>query len=204
MPRVGGVIGTHNVPVLLHEQDVRAGRVHGDSVNTMPDFCVGIGQLVGGFQPAIHRLPTFAAVIGAKGAGCRNGDENSLGPFGIENDRMETHAACSRLPEMALGGAQSGQLLPAATSVHRFEEPRVLHTRVNGVRIGRRGFEVPDTFELPRVLGAVVPLMSAGYAVVLKLATSGLPGFSAVVGALDHLAEPTTGLRRVQTIRLCG
>src|SRR6516225_5917787 len=63
---------------------------------------------------------------------------------------------------------------------------------------------MPDTFEFPRVLGAVVPLMSAGDAVVLKLVTGGLPGFSAVVRALDHLAEPAAGLRRIQTIRFGG
>lgn len=54
-----------------------------------------------------------------------------------------------------------------------------------------------DALELPWVLRAVVPLVSAGNAVVLELIANWLPCLAAIVGALDHLADPAAGLRRV-------
>src|SRR5687768_8917859 len=49
---------------------------------------------------------------------------------------------------------------------------------------------------------AVVPLMRAGHAVVDELVARRLPRASAIVGALDDLAEPAGGLRRVDAIRV--
>src|SRR5262249_52979535 len=70
--------------------------------------------------------------------------------------------------------------------------------------VGERRFEVPDPLELPGVLRAVVPLVGAGVAVVLELVADRRPRLAAVVGALDHLAEPAARLRRVQPVRVGG
>src|SRR5439155_14262023 len=40
--------------------------------------------------------------------------------------------------------------------------------------------------------------------VVHELVAHRLPGLAPVVGALDHLPEPATGLRRIQPIRVGG
>src|SRR5579862_8501089 len=76
---------------------------------------------------------------------------------------------------------------------------------------------MPDALEFPGVRRAVVPLVSAGIPFVdefiaftgghtagrfLHSTTGGLPGFSAVAGALNDLAEPTAGLRSVDPIRI--
>ena len=87
--------------------------------------------------------------------------------------------------------------LPGLPAVGRAEQRGVLDAGVDGVRIGQRRLEVPDALELPRVRRAVVPLVRAGHAVVGELVADRLPGLAAVVGALDHLAEPAAGLRRV-------
>src|ERR1700730_10584060 len=63
---------------------------------------------------------------------------------------------------------------------------------------------MPDPLQPPRMLGPVVPLVSAGNAVINEFIADGFPGFSAVVRALHHLAKPAAGLRGVQTIRFDG
>ena len=59
---------------------------------------------------------------------------------------------------------------------------------------------MPDPLELPRMRRAVVPLVSAGDTVVQELVADGFPRLTAVVGALDELAEPSAGLRSVDTV----
>src|SRR6266536_135372 len=84
---------------------------------------------------------------------------------------------------------------------------------------------MPDTFELPGVLCSVVPLMrrkwftTLGRSVVsefvafafgrairafqfLRAAARRVPGFAAVVGALNDLPKPTARLRRVNATRV--
>src|SRR5580704_19323694 len=61
---------------------------------------------------------------------------------------------------------------------------------------------MPHSLKLPGMGCAVVPLVSSGDAVVDKLVPGRHPCFPAVVRALDLLSEPTTGLRRVQAIRI--
>src|SRR5580704_13102163 len=78
---------------------------------------------------------------------------------------------------------------------------------------------MPNALELPRMLGAVIPLMGARDSVVNKLvaltfrhairtfqflgfASGRVPSFSAVIGALNDLAEPPTGLRCVDAVRI--
>src|SRR6266446_3517991 len=79
---------------------------------------------------------------------------------------------------------------------------------------------MPDSLELPRVLRAVVPLVSAGDAVVDEFIAVAFghavgsgrrlagrcarlyPGLAAIIGALNDLSEPGAGLRRVESVRI--
>src|SRR4030095_12734887 len=78
---------------------------------------------------------------------------------------------------------------------------------------------MPNALELPRMLGAVIPLMRPRDSVVNKLVALGfrrairafqflgaasrrVPSFSTVIGALNDLAEPRTGLRCVNAVRI--
>ena len=63
---------------------------------------------------------------------------------------------------------------------------------------------MPDSLELPGVRRAVVPLVSAGHAVVHELVAHGLPRLAAVARALNLLPEPAAGLRRIESIRIDG
>src|SRR5262249_10871189 len=78
---------------------------------------------------------------------------------------------------------------------------------------------MPDALELPWMLGAVIPLMGTWDTIVDKLVTlafrhaigtlqflggapGSVPGFSAVIRALDDLAEPAACLRCINAIRI--
>ena len=61
---------------------------------------------------------------------------------------------------------------------------------------------MPDAFEFPRMLRAVVPLMRARHAVIDELVADWLPGFAAVVRALHLLTKPTARLRGVEAVRI--
>jgi hypothetical protein len=63
---------------------------------------------------------------------------------------------------------------------------------------------MPHALELPRMRGAVVPLVGAGCSVVDKFVADGFPRLPAVVRALNHLPEPSGGLRAIQTVRIRG
>src|SRR5512145_780921 len=97
---------------------------------------------------------------------------------------------------------EPGELLPGLPAVGRAKQRGVLNSGVDGVRIVRRGLEVPDPRELPGARRAVVPQVRAGGALVFELVAHRVPRLAAVVGALDHLPEPAAGLRRVQPIRI--
>ena len=133
--------------------------MHRDAVNAMADLGIRVGDVLG-LQPAVDRLPRLAAVVGAEGARGRDGDEDPAGVARIEKDRVQAQPAGARLP---LGpgavAAQSGEFLPRLPAVGRAEQGGVFHPGVDGVRIGQRGFEMPDALELPGVLRAVVPLV---------------------------------------------
>src|SRR5438045_1685154 len=92
---------------------------------------------------------------------------------------------------------------------------------VNRVRIRQRRLEVPDAFELPRMLRAVVPFVGAHLAFIDELvalafgraararqlvgiAAGGAPGLAAVFGALDDLTEPAAGLGRIDAVGIDG
>src|SRR5947208_9926231 len=97
MPRSARVIAAHHVPMLLHEQRVRARRMHRDPMHAVTDLRVRVRNVLR-VQPAIDRLPCFPAVFGAKRAGRRDCAVNSLRIFWIEKDCVQTHAAGARLP----------------------------------------------------------------------------------------------------------
>src|SRR5206468_7893704 len=109
--------------------------------------------------------------------------------------------------------AQTGQLLPVLSAVARAEDGSVFHTGENRVGIGQRWLEMPHSLELPRMLGAVVPLMRGqrfggrvisefvalafGRARFCRLASRRsrlMPGLASVVRALDQLPEPAARL----------
>src|SRR5262249_48754482 len=123
----------------------------------------------------------------------------------IEQDGVQTHAACPWLPaRRRLVGAQPRQLVPRPAAVGGAEQRRVLDSGVDGVRIGRRRLEVPDACELPRMRRAVVPEVRAGDAVVRGLIAHRLPAPATVVGTPDQLPDPAGALRYIQPIRVGG
>src|SRR5947208_14709742 len=98
--------------------------------------------------------------------------------------------------------AKPRQLLPCLASVDGTEERRVLDAGEDRVRVSQRRLQVPDARELPGVLRAVVPLMLAGNAVVGELIADRFPRLRTVVRALHYLPVPTSGLRRVNPVRI--
>src|SRR5665213_1973357 len=61
---------------------------------------------------------------------------------------------------------------------------------------------MPHAGELPRPLGAVVPLVGAGVTVIAELVAHRLPGHAAVVRSLNHLPEPPARLRSIEPLRI--
>src|SRR5882762_3054040 len=100
--------------------------------------------------------------------------------------------------------SESGKLQPRLSPIGCAEYCGVFHPGVYGIRISQRWFKMPDSFELPRVRRAVVPLMSAGNAVVNKFVTYRLPSLAPVIRALDLLPKPAAGLRCIQPVRISG
>src|ERR1700761_4760149 len=114
---------------------------------------------------------------------------------------MEAHAACPGLPERPRPVLpQPRDFLPGLAAVARLEQSRVLDAGIDLVRRGQRRLEVPDALELPRMRRAVVPLVGARHAIILELVADRVPGLPPVIGALDHLTEPTRRLRRVDAV----
>jgi len=171
-------------------------------------------------QSVIDWLPGFAAVFGAKRARGRDRDEHSLRIFRIDQNRVQTHSARARLPfRTGIVLAETGQFVPRFAAVFRLEQRGVFHARVNIISVIERGLEVPDALELPRMLGAVVPHVRPGNAIVnefvaltlrravrtfqiLRTAAWRLPGFAAVAATLNDLPEPRARLRRVNPVRI--
>ena len=125
----------------------------------MADLGVRVGNVLR-LQAAVDRLPSFAAVVGAERARGGDGDEHALRIAGIENDRVQAHAARAGLPFGAGAvSAQAGEFVPVLAAVGGAEEGGVFHAGVDRVGIGERRLEMPDALELPRMLRAVVPLV---------------------------------------------
>jgi len=194
------LISAHDVPVLLHEERIGARGVHGDVVDAVTDVGLGVGDVLR-VESLIDGLPGLAAVVGAEGSGGRDGDVDALWIAGVEDDGVQAHAPRAGLPARAGAVfAEAGDLVPVLAAVGAAEDGGVFDSGVDGVGIGERGLEVPDALELPRMCGAVVPLVSAGNAFVGELVAYWVPCLAAVVGALDDLAEPATGLGGVDAI----
>jgi len=118
---------------------------------------------------------------------------------------MQAHATRARLPSRPRPVAtQSGEFLPVLSAVGRPEQGRIFHSGVDRIRILERWLEMPHSFELPGMRRAVVPLVSAGNALVRELIAYRLPRFPTVARALNQLPEPAAGLLGVQPIRVSG
>src|SRR5262245_731236 len=117
--------------------------------------------------------------------------------------------------------AEPRNFMPSRASVGSAKQGSIFDPGVNRIRVGKRRLDVPHPLEFPRVLRAVVPLMSrqwrAGFCrsvidelvaltlrptlwafQILGLTTGREPSFTAVVGPLDDLAEPTAALRDIE------
>jgi hypothetical protein len=128
-----GVVAAHHVPVLLHEEHVGPGWVHGDAVHAVADLGVGSGIVVG-VQAAVDRLPGRAAVVGAEGAGRRDGDEEALRIARVEQDGVQAHAAGAGLPDAGRTTvAQAGSSCQVAPPSVRAEQGGVLDAGVDRV-----------------------------------------------------------------------
>ncbi len=142
---------------------------------------------------------------------------------------MESHAAGAGLPLRAGAmAAEAGELVPGFAAVGGFEESGIFNAGEDGVGIGERRLEMPDALEFPGMLCAVVPLVSgerrAGFSggvvdefigfahgptlrgnIFFSGRRAGLePGFAAIIGTLDDLAEPAAGLRSVDAVGVGG
>ena len=154
-------------------------------------------------RPLLTGCHVLAAVVGAEHAGRGDRHVHPVGVVRVENDRVQAHPARAGLPLRARAVlAQAADFLPAVAAVGGAEQRRVLDSGVDGVPVGQGRLQVPDPGELPRVRRAVVPLVRARDAGVAEVLADRLPGRAAVVGALDHLAEPAGGLRGVEPVRI--
>ncbi len=121
LPRVAGVVAAHHVPVLLHEEHVRARAVHGDVVNAVADLGVRVGDVLG-MQSLVDGAPGLAAVVGTEGTGGRDGDVDPSGVAGIQNDGVEAQPTGAWLPLGSCAmAAQSGEFLPVLSAIGRAE-----------------------------------------------------------------------------------
>src|SRR6185369_4275152 len=173
-----------------------------DPMHAMTHLGVRIWQFVRRLQSPVDWLPGLALVIRSERAGRGDGDKNAARVARIQQDRVQAHPAGARLPEVALGASQRRQLLPGKATVLGTKQCRVFSPGIHRVRIGERWFQVPHAFELPRMLGAVVPLVRAWRPLVAELVTHGFPRLAAILGSLDLLPEPTTGLRGIYPVRV--
>src|SRR5262249_24196269 len=150
-------------------------------------------------QAFVDGVPRGAGVVGAEGAGGGDGDVHAVRVRWIEEDGVQAHAAGAGLalrPAAVL--TQALELIPGLPAVGGFEERGVFHAGVVGIGIGERRLEMPDALDLPGARRAVVPLVRAGHAGVGEVVADGLPVLSAVVGALNLLAEPACALTCVE------
>ncbi len=203
LPRVAGVVAAHHIPVLLHEQHTRARSGHRDAVNAVADVGIRVGDVLG-LQSTVDRLPRLTGVVAPEHARSRDGDEDPAAVARIQKDSVQAHATGTWLPAGSRAmAAQPGQFVPCLSAVSRAEQRGVFNSSVDGVRIGERRFEMPGSLKLPRAGRAVVPLVSAGDAVIHEFVAHCLPSLATIIGALNQLPEPTAVLRRIEPIQVC-
>src|SRR5690348_13504094 len=131
LPIVAGIVGAHDVPVLLHEENAGTLGVHRNVVDTMSDLCVLIGNILRS-QAAVDRLPGVAAIVAAEGAGSGDCNPNSFRITGIENDGVQAHATCARLP-LGTGAvtAEAGKFAPGFAAVGGAEDGGIFYAGVD-------------------------------------------------------------------------
>ena len=113
VPGIAGVVAAHHVPVLLHEQHVRAATgCIAMRWTQWPTSAFGSG-MYSDSQPVVDRLPGLARIVGAERARRRDRDEDPLRIAGIQQNRVQAHAAGARLPARSGAvAAQARQFLP--------------------------------------------------------------------------------------------
>jgi hypothetical protein len=126
LPGVAGVVTAHHVPMLLHEQHVRARRVHGNIVDAVAHLGLRIGQLVLGVQAVGRRTPGLSAAIRVEGAGLRLRWRARCGWI-LGSSRMVAHATGAWPPEVAFDTPQPGKLLWSAASLVEQGHARLRH-----------------------------------------------------------------------------
>src|SRR6266576_2981344 len=90
-PGLSAIIAAHDVPVLLHEQHIRARSVHRDAVNAVADFRSRVRDMFGS-QSTIDRPPRLAGIVGAEGARSRDGDEHPVRLAWINKNCVQAHS----------------------------------------------------------------------------------------------------------------
>src|SRR5262245_57551436 len=147
-------------------------------------------------QAAIDRAPCVAGIVCAERAGCGNGNKHPLRITWVEKDRVQAQPTGSGLPLRPCAmPAQARQLLPALAIIGRAEQRSIFNTGEYRSGVVWRGFEVPDSLELPWARRTVVPLVSSGVSDICKLIAHRFPCLAAIVRSLDQLSEPAAGLR---------
>src|SRR5512132_208342 len=133
--------------------------MHRDVMDAVAHLCRRIGNVLRA-QTLIDRFPCCAAVISAKRTRSGDGNNNALAIARIQQNRVQAHAAGAWLPLRSRAmTAQTRQFVPGHTAVTRPKQRGIFNARIDAVRIVERRFEMPDSFELPWVWSAVIPLM---------------------------------------------
>ena len=111
------VVTAADVPMLLHKQRVRAGRMHREVVDAVTDLSLRVGEEAGTQAPG-GNLPRRSLIVRAKRS--RGGDRDVHAPrvCRVDDDRVQAHATGPRSP---LGGAgvssKAGEFPPCLASV---------------------------------------------------------------------------------------
>ncbi len=207
--------------MLLHEERVRSRRMHRDAMHAVPDLRVRIGNVLR-TQTAIDRLPGLPAIIAPERARGRDGNEDALRIFRIEQNGVQTHSARARLPFRAGAMfAQTGEFLPGRRR-HRSirKAPRLPPLRRRGsgslndgsrcqTRLNSHGCCVPSYHMcVSRARHRKRTCCSRPWA--CRRAWSSVrppparlgPGLPAIIRALDDLPKPGARLRSVDPVRI--
>src|SRR4029453_11300934 len=106
----------------LHEEYVRARRMHRDAMDAVADFRGRIRDLLGD-QAAVHWPPGLARVVAPEHARGGDGDREPRRIPRILEDRVQAHAAGTGLPGRPRAVAtQPGTLLPGLAAGARTEQ----------------------------------------------------------------------------------
>src|SRR5918995_4376840 len=92
--------------------------------------------------------------------------------------------------------------MPRLSAVGGFKQRGVFDPSVHRIRVAQRWLEMPYALELPRMRGAVVPLMRSRHPFVLKFVADGVPRLSTVARSLHHLPVPAARLGCINAIRV--